>query len=63
MREYVAYQNDGLGNQKFLQANGVFTYDESTAVRYKGRFWIELLKVLLQLIITFGINTKLKRVM
>jgi len=56
MKTYVFEKNG-----KYLQKDGGFSGNIQTAKQYKGQFWIELLKILIQLISIFGVG-KLKRI-
>ena len=60
MNKYVAYKKDMFGNKLYLKNDGEFTYLESDAKQYKGRFWIELLGIRLKIFMTLGITVKLK---
>ena len=57
MRTYVFEKNG-----EYLTETGSYTKDIKKAKEYKGQFWIELLKILVQLISIFGVGKlKLKK--
>ena len=60
--KHVAYKEDIWGNKRFLREDGEFTYVESDAKQYKGRFLIELLGILLKIFVTLGVTVKFKKI-
>ena len=62
MKTYVFTKQDDFGTDIYERPDGSFSYDIDEAKEYKGKFWIELLKILIQLISIFGIGKlKLKK--
>ena len=49
-------QKEISGVKYYLKADGDWTPDKLKAKEYKGRFWIELLRVLLEIAKTFGLT-------
>jgi len=61
MKTYIAYKEDSFGNPLYLKEDGNFTYDEKEAKEYKKKWWIELIYLLLDLLINWGIDIKIKK--
>ena len=57
----LVYQKKNLNVKTYLQPDGTFSPDKCTAREFKGQFWIELLKILLQLIQIFGTGKFVKK--
>lgn len=59
--KYVAYRVDQFGNERYFIDENTTTTDINEAKVYRGRFWIELLKILWQVLLAFGIEAKIKK--
>lgn len=64
MKRYIIYKElpapDGNTVPVYLKANGDFTYDEFQAKEYRVKWWVEMLKIILELILKFGFKNNLK---
>lgn len=61
MKTYVFVKKDEFNDETYLQPTGHFSKNIRTAKKYDVNFWIEVLKILLQLLGLFGVG-KLKRI-
>jgi hypothetical protein len=70
MESYKFYKKTNKGRQ-YLQDDNTFNASEKTAKvfvvgdtqpKYKGQFWIELIRLLAELILKFGITLKRQKV-
>ena len=62
MKIYVFTKTDEFGGELYQRPDGSYTRNIDEAREYKGQFWLELLKILIQLISIFGVGKlKLKK--
>ena len=61
MRTYIAYKKAN-GKREYLTEDETFSLDQEKAKKFDVTFWIEILKILIQLLSLFGVSVRLQRV-
>ena len=61
MRTYIAYKRVN-GVKEYLTEDNTFTRDRTRAKEFNVKFWIEVLKIIIQILSLFGVSVKLKKI-
>lgn len=60
MKTYIIYEKLPGGQQRFLDKNDNFVYNQDQAKKFDVRWIIEILKIIYKILILFGINKNIK---
>lgn len=60
MKKYIIYKVGKNNREVYLNESNSFVTDKKYAKEYRVEFWVDILKIIIEIIRLFGVKSKIK---